>query len=342
MSGRKRFMAVDGNSLLHRSFHALAGTNLHDSYGRPTWAIKGMLNQLSQAADRVGPDALVVGFDSPGDSIRKKQYPDYKAARSVKAPELMSQLDLAPKMLSYAGFAVRSPAGLEADDVIATAARFSGENGWDCVIVTSDRDAFAHISNHTSLLRIINGGVANSPLLTPDKLELMNGIRPENYLDYAALRGDTSDNLVGVHGIGEKTAARLLSALGSMEAVWADLADGGVKVVEAAGKAARTRLLASGARAAWARNVAIMSAVTDLDLGVDLVESTGEGILPVDPGALASACHVLNFNSEQAVASLGRPRVVVHAPPRAANLAAAPAVAVIPDDLDPVAALTLF
>ncbi len=308
-------MAVDGNSLLHRSFHALAGTNLHDGYGRPTWAIKGMLNQLSQAADRIVPDALVVGFDSPGDSVRKRRYPEYKATRSAKAPELRSQLDLAPRMLTYAGIAVRSPPGLEADDVIATAARYAGEHGWDCVIVTSDRDAFAHISEHTSVLRIINGGVENSPLLTPDRLELMNGIRPESYLDYAALRGDTSDNLVGVRGIGEKTAASLLSALGSMEAVWADLADGGAKIVEAAGRATRTKLLAAGAHAAWARNVAVMSAVTDLDLALDLPGLTGEGILPLDSGRLADACRVLNFDAGRAVASLGRSRVVPPSPP---------------------------
>lgn len=292
----RTIMAVDGNSLLHRSYHALESTNLHDAYGRPTWAIKGMLNQLISAATRVRPDAMVIGFDTPGSSVRRDRYPDYKATRSEKKPALVSQLELAESMLRWAGFAVRKPAGFEADDVTATTARLAGENGWNCVIVTSDRDSFAHIAEHSQVLRIINGGVDNSPLLNPMKLHALTGIRAGQYLDYAALRGDASDNLPGVRGIGEKTAAKLLGALGSMEAVWADIdSNSGERVIAAAGKACLTKLTADGAREIFARNIDIMGAVLDIDISIDFAGAGGEGMLPLAADKLTEACTVLNM-----------------------------------------------
>jgi DNA polymerase-1 len=153
--------------------------------------------------------------------------------------------------------------------------------------MTSDRDTFSLIDQHTSVLRVIDGGVEASPLLTPARLTMMLGIRPDQYLDYAALRGDASDNLPGVRGIGAKTAATLLAALGSARAAFDDLAKGGDRVGAAIGPS-RARLLADPkARATWELNCQVMAMHDDIVLGVD--PSGGVGCLPLPAEAVRAA-----------------------------------------------------
>ncbi len=297
-------LAVDGNSLVHRSFHSQAGTGLRAGDGRPLWAIRGLLTQLVAAAERLCPAAIVVGFDDPAASTRRTRWPQYKAGRTEKLPSLVSQLDGAADVLREMGIAVVVPIGLEADDVLASAARFAPTVGARTVIMTSDRDAFALIDEHTRVLRIINGGVDASPLLTPDLLAVMLGIRPEQYRDYAALRGDPSDNLPGVRGVGAKTAARLLAELGSAGAVFDDLAAGGDRVTAAVGGALAGRLAQPESRAAWELNCQVMRMHHDLDLGLDL--SRGPGVLPLDPAAVGAAfrAHQLTWTTSAALQHL--------------------------------------
>ena len=149
--------------------------------------------------------------------MRADAYPSYKAGRREKDPALVDQLERACDLLDALGLRTVTPSGLEADDVSASAATWAERSGWNCMIVTSDRDAFAHISARTQVLRLIDGGIAGSPLLNPARLHALYGIAAEHYLEYAALRGDVSDNLPGVPGIGEKTAPVLLSQMGSMQ-----------------------------------------------------------------------------------------------------------------------------
>ena len=125
-------------------------------------------------------------------------------------------------MLRDLGVVVVVPEGLEADDVLASVAAQAPTLGAQTVVATSDRDSFALIDEHTRMLRILNGGVDASPLLDPERLAMVTGVRPDQYLDLAALRGDTSDNLPGVHGFGTKTAVRLLQALGTAQAAFDD------------------------------------------------------------------------------------------------------------------------
>ncbi|HEV2887416.1 MAG TPA: 5'-3' exonuclease H3TH domain-containing protein [Jatrophihabitans sp.] len=294
-------LAVDGNSLVHRSFHSQAGTGLRSADGRPLWAIRGLLTQLVAAAQRICPAAIVVGFDDPAASQRRTRWPQYKSGRTEKLQTLVSQLDGAAAVLRGMGIAVVVPDGLEADDVLASAASFAPRVGARTVIMTSDRDSFALIDEHTRVLRIINGGVDASPLLTPDLLALMLGIRPEQYCDYAALRGDPSDNLPGVRGVGAKTAARLLTELGSAAAVFDDLAAGGARVRAAVGSAAANRLARPEARAAWELNCQVMRMRRDLELGLDL--SGGPGALPLDPAAVDAAfrAHQLTWTTPAAL-----------------------------------------
>ena len=301
MVGVKVVLAVDGNSLVHRSFHAQAHTGLHTEDGRPMWAVRGLLAQLVAAVERIGPDAVVVGFDDPDSSHRRDRWPQYKAARSDKLPTLVEQLQLAADVLRGMGVAVVVPTGLEADDVLASVARFAPTVGATTVVMTSDRDAFALIDQHTRVLRIINGGVEASPLLTGERLTMMLGVRADQYRDFAALRGDPSDNLPGVRGIGPKTAARLLCALGSARAAFDDVAAEGGRVLAAIGAGATRHLAHPDARAAWELNCQVMYMRDDVPLNVDL--DGGHGCLPFAAHAVRASfeAHRLNTMVNQAL-----------------------------------------
>ncbi|HEV7825643.1 MAG TPA: 5'-3' exonuclease H3TH domain-containing protein [Mycobacteriales bacterium] len=289
-------LAVDGNSLVHRAFHALAGSNLRTADARPIWAVKGFCSQVFGALERVGARALVVGFDDRGASVRKERWPHYKATRKPKPPELGDQLGSTVDLLRAAGVHVVVPAGLEADDVLASAARTAADAGWQTVVLTSDRDSFALIDSSTSVLRLINGGVSASPMLTPERLVTLCGVRPEQYREYAAMRGDTSDNLAGMMGIGEKTAARLLAEFGTVQAAYDDVDAGGAAVATALGRACVGKLLDAENRSAFARNVEIMTMRADLALGLDLAGG-GTGCLPLDAARVGDALRSLELHT---------------------------------------------
>jgi DNA polymerase-1 len=267
-------MAIDGNSLLHRAHHAHEHSGQRDLGGRPTWGLRGMVAAIGGAAARLGPDGVVIGFDCALASRRRDEYPQYKAGRAAKSAELLDQLSGAVDLLRACGFAVVQHEGWEADDVMSSSAALARASGWRCTVVTSDRDAFALIDESTSVLRIIAGGVDASPLLTPARLPLLCGVRAGQYRDYAALRGDVSDNLPGATGIGAKTAAKLLTAFGGVADVYAAL-DGGreSEVVAAVGPAAARRLAEPQARANVARNMRLMAMRVDLPLpGLDAMQ----------------------------------------------------------------------
>ncbi|MEJ5912979.1 5'-3' exonuclease [Pseudokineococcus sp. 1T1Z-3] len=262
-------LAVDGNSLLHRAFHAHAAGQHRDAAGRPVWGLRGVVTLIAGAAARLTPDALVVGFDCPTSSRRRDEHPAYKAHRPEKHPDLRAQLDDAPALLAAAGLPVVVHEGFEADDVLASAAALARREGWRCTAVTSDRDSFALVDGTTSVLRVLNGGMAGSPVLTPRTIPLVTGVRAEQYRCLAALRGDTSDNLPGAPGIGPKTAARLLQTFACVDDVYAALDDGReAEVLAAVGAGALARLRAPTARANVVRNQRLMAMHEDLPLPV--------------------------------------------------------------------------
>jgi 5'-3' exonuclease len=266
------------------------------------------LSQLVAAADRVAPDAIVVGFDDPDASVRRERWPQYKAQRGEKLTTLVDQLVAAAGVLRALGVAVVVPAGWEADDVLASVARQASAAGATTVVMTSDRDAFGLIDASTRVLRIINGGVEASPLLTPERLVTLLGVRPDQYPDFAALRGDPSDNLPGVRGFGPRTAARLLTALGGVREAFDDLDAGGGRVVDAVGPAAAARLAEPCARAAWELNREVMAMRSDVE--IDL--GAGHLPLPVDEVRAAFAALDLPWTAATAL------RVLAHdesAPP---------------------------
>ncbi|MCX6395779.1 MAG: 5'-3' exonuclease [Propionibacteriales bacterium] len=312
---RKLLLVVDAPSLLHRNHHARAHTGITDRSGRPAWALHGMLRQILEAIESFAPDAVIFGLDDRTSSVRSDFYPDYKAGRAEKDAALVDQLDRAGALLDALGLATLTPPGLEADDVNASGATWAVANDWNCVIITSDRDAFAHISEHTQVLRLINGGINGSPLLNPRRLFAMYGVAAENYLEYAALRGDASDNLPGVAGIGEKTAAAIFAQVGSMRDVWTDIDQNAGRVLAATldawatetgarkmGATVVRRLSAPGARERYDFNIRIMAGRDDLDLGLTPDVPGTPGLLPLNPERVTRVVGYLNVEATTSLA----------------------------------------
>lgn len=258
-------LVLDGDSLVHRAYHAAPFGELVDDAGRPVWALKGLVGYIARAAARLRPDAVLLGFDCPEYSARRADYPHYKAQREAKPADLGWQLAAAPDLMRAAGLPVVVPAGYEADDVLASAAAKARASGWRSVAVTSDRDALALVDAATSVLRMRNGGLEEAVLVTPASLREVCGVEAGQYRDYAALRGDQSDNLPGVRGFGAATAARLLAEFGSVEAAWAALENGRLEQVRAAvGERAARHLGSAGTRETVARNRRLMHMRTDV------------------------------------------------------------------------------
>lgn len=222
-----KLLAVDGNSLTHRAFHAYmardGSTGRRNNQNEPVWAIEGLIGFLAILTQKVQATHLLIGFDDVKSSKRKEMLPDYKGTRSVKHDDLVTQLKMMPEILKEYGISVITPDALEADDVMASASEWAKENNHHCFIATSDRDSFALINENTTVLRLVNGGADQAELYTPDKLYSKYGVKPEAYLMYAALRGDSSDNLPGVSGIGEKTAAKIVAITPTFKDLTADL-----------------------------------------------------------------------------------------------------------------------
>lgn len=276
-------LAVDGNSLLHRAFHAAARTGFRLADGTPAWAVRGLLSQLAAAVDRTCADAVVVGFDDRVVNVRRERWPTYKAHRTAKPDTLSTQLDLAAAVLTDLGVHVVVPDGLEADDVLASVAAQAPALGARTVLATSDRDSFALIDDSTRVLRILNGGVEASPLLDAARLQLVTGVRPPQYADLAALRGDASDNLRGVKGFGTKTSVRLLTALGTAEDAFADAVAGGERCCAAVGTARARTLATDTAHDTYRRNREVMAMHAQVPLGENVLERAA---VPLDEAAV--------------------------------------------------------
>lgn len=206
-------LAVDGNSLGHRAWHALRASRLSGA-----WVTHGVVRMLASAW-AYGPfDGVFVGFDSRT-SFRRDSYPEYKANRDPHDPELYAQFERMSELLSGCGFEVAEVDGHEADDLLAVAAGACEEAGIDCAVLSSDRDLLALVSDAVTLLRP-RGTMSDLAVYDPDAVVDEFGVEPHQYLELAALRGDTSDNLDGVHGVGPKTAAKLLTSWGSIDALY--------------------------------------------------------------------------------------------------------------------------
>lgn len=196
-------LAVDGNSLAHRAFHAVGDEERVGAY------VAGAMVRMIASVWAYGPyDGVVVGFDHARNR-RKADDPGYKAHRPDKHPDLLAQLAALPGQLAQVGFDVRCEDGAEADDVLAATAAACEQRGWRCTLLSSDRDLIAYVSASTTLLRP-RASMTDMVVTTPAQVRAEYGVEPRQYTDLAALRGDPSDGLSGCPGIGAKTASRLL------------------------------------------------------------------------------------------------------------------------------------
>jgi 5'-3' exonuclease len=285
-------LALDGNSLLHRAYHAGSIEALRSHEGRPIWALRGLVGYIARAAAHLRPDAVIVGFDCPEQSARKIDYPGYKAQRAEKPADLAEQIALAPQLLTEAGLCTVVPPAFEADDVLASCAEHARRSGWRSVLMTSDRDAFALIDDTTSVLRVRNGGFDEAVLIDSAALPDVCGVEPWQYRDFAALRGDPSDNLRGVRRFGSMTAARLLTAFGSVEAAWAAMDRGDVQTVrDVVGDLATEELSAPEMREIVDRNRRLMAMRSDLP-----VPELDSARLPVDLALMRRALSERGIN----------------------------------------------
>ncbi|HKW12972.1 MAG TPA: DNA polymerase I [Candidatus Krumholzibacteria bacterium] len=209
---------IDGHALAYRSFFALGGAALRNSKGEETGAIYGFLNTLFSLDQKYHPAHLAVVFDSEGKTFRHEKYEQYKAQRPGMPDGLSMQLPVILHALDIMGIVRLAAPGFEADDVIATLARRWGHDQ-AVQIVSGDKDLLQLVNDHVHVIRPGKTSVLENEL-DPAALEAQFGLRADQIIDYLALVGDTSDNVPGVRGIGEKTAAELLARFGSLDAIY--------------------------------------------------------------------------------------------------------------------------
>ncbi len=217
-----KLMVLDGNSLVNRAFYGVRPLNAPD--GTPTNAVYGFLAILQKLLDDERPDALCVTFDRKEPTFRHKAYDGYKAQRKPMPDDLAVQLPLLKEVLDEMGILRLELAGYEADDLLGTLCRIGEGEGDECVIVTGDKDSFQLITDHTCVLHVKSRmGQTETVRYTPQRFFEEYGFAPEKMVDLKALMGDSSDNIPGVPGIGEKTAMDLLHKYGSVENIYREL-----------------------------------------------------------------------------------------------------------------------
>ncbi|MFJ3819684.1 DNA polymerase I [Streptomyces nodosus] len=228
-AGRPRLMLMDGHSLAYRAFFALPAENFTTATGQPTNAIYGFASMLANTLRDEAPTHFAVAFDVSRKTWRSEEFTEYKANRSKTPDEFKGQVELIGELLDAMHARRFAVEGFEADDIIATLATQAEAEGFEVLIVTGDRDSFQLVTEHTTVLYPTKG-VSELTRFTPEKVVEKYGLTPAQYPDFAALRGDPSDNLPGIPGVGEKTAAKWINQFGS----FAELVE---RVEEVKGKA---------------------------------------------------------------------------------------------------------
>jgi len=211
-----RLLLLDGHSLAYRAFFALPAENFSTTTGQPTNAVYGFTAMLINVLRDEQPTHLAVAFDRSEPTFRHEQYVEYKANRRETPEDFRSQLSLIFEVLDALGIARLSAPGYEADDVIATLATRAENEGMDVLIVTGDRDVLQLVDDHVTAL-LTRRGITEMSRFTPAAVEEKYGLTPQQYPDFAAIRGDPSDNLPGIPGVGEKTATKWIQQFGSLE-----------------------------------------------------------------------------------------------------------------------------
>ena len=215
---RRTFAVIDGNSLMHRAFHAVPPT-MNAPDGRPTNAIFGFLNMFLKMIDAFNPDGVVVAFDKGKPRVRMEMLPQYKAQRPPMDPDLHAQFPMIKELLGALNVPILQSEGWEGDDILGTMARLGEQAGCDMLLVTGDRDMYQLVTEHVNVVST-RKGLSDVAIMTPESVDdLYHGITPALVPDFYGLKGDTSDNIPGVPGIGPKKANALIAQYGSLDEV---------------------------------------------------------------------------------------------------------------------------
>lgn len=278
----KKIAVIDGNSLMHRAFHAVPPT-MNAPDGTPTNAVFGFMSMLLKFIDGEHPDALVCAFDAGRPEFRMKAIEGYKAQRPPMDPDLKAQFPLIEQLLESMNVPVVRISGWEGDDILGTIAARDEALGYETLLVTGDKDAYQLASDLTRIVTT-KKGVTDIAIYGPDEVKERYGVTPEQVPDFLGLKGDSSDNIPGVPGIGEKTAAKLLQAYGSLEGLYEH-------IDELKGKQ-KERVEEHKDNAFASRKVATI--IRDLDFDLDLENIAFPSF---DPEQVKEAFEALRFSS---------------------------------------------
>ncbi len=223
---KKRLVLVDGSSYLYRAYYALPP--LKSPKGKPTGAIYGFIRMISSLMRDLSPEYIAVAFDIPGKTFRHEKYEEYKANRKETPDDLKIQIPEIKKLIKLWGIKILELPGYEADDIIATLAKKGEKEGYEVIIVTPDKDMMQLVDENIKILNPVTGEIFDK-----EKVKEKYGVYPEQFVEYLAMIGDTVDNIIGVKGVGPKTAQKLLNKYGSIENIYAHLDELKPKLKEA-------------------------------------------------------------------------------------------------------------
>ena len=217
-ASRRVVAVIDGNSLMHRAFHAVP-PSMNAPDGRPTNAVFGFLNMFLKMVDAFSPDAVVCAFDKGRPRVRMEMLPQYKAQRPPMDPSLHQQFPMVKQLLQAISVPIVEAEGWEGDDILGTLARQGEAAGCEMLLITGDRDMYQLSTDHIKIVST-RKGLSDVQIMTPESVEdLYHGITPELVPDFYGLKGDSSDNIPGVPGIGPKKASALIAQYGSLDEV---------------------------------------------------------------------------------------------------------------------------
>ena len=257
-----KILAVDSNSILNRAYYGVRPLTTRE--GQFTNGIFGFMSILLKLLDEVRPDALAFAFDLRAPTFRHERYSEYKGTRKGMPPELAMQLEPMKEILRLMGYKVLSLEGYEADDILGTIAAMSRENGSECVIATGDRDSFQLIGDGVTVrLASTKGGQSTAEMIDPAAVRERTGVTPGQIVDLKALMGDTSDNIPGVAGVGEKTASALISEFGSLDGVYENIDSPSIK------ESVRKKLIAGKENAYLSQELARICCEVPLGITLD-------------------------------------------------------------------------
>ena len=248
-----KLLAIDGNSIVNRAFYGIKLLTTRD--GRYTNALVGFFNILTKLTGAEAPDEVAVAFDLKAPTFRHKMYAGYKAQRKGMPDELAAQMPVLKEMLTALGYKIVTCEGYEADDILGTLAAACRARGDECVIATGDRDSFQLVGGP---VRVQYEGT-KAQRIDEDAVRERYGVAPAQMIDVKSLMGDSSDNIPGVTGIGEKTALALIQTFGSLEGVYGHLDDARIK------KGVRAKLEAGREQAEMSRTLARIVCTAPID-----------------------------------------------------------------------------